>query len=304
MTEARSLSHGTCYSRSIFVSMIRSLIKTHAGGAKGQYIDYDVLLDILVVEFEWVWAQLSDHLKTLFIQGDLNADGVLTLDEFTAILHTVSPGVSDNRIHRMFKAALEETQDDDEDHNVGVNTITPEAFVATANKFGFLSGDHRTYMPPRPLTRHDSMELRIAALGTATQQHEELQKDAANTVGDEEIEMSTNSIACTEDEWQKTKDARKMKKLEKKSSIHQSTHDLVLTKVTQLLAQSISRFGDDHPVVRETQFLVKAYNRDSSRAAFHKLTRVVQTLTDRLSAPVRVGEKQVASTEVGEEKEG
>lgn len=60
-------------------------------------IDYDVLLELLVVEFEWVWAQLSEHLRSIFIRGDLNADGVLTLDEFTEILHTVSPGVSDNR---------------------------------------------------------------------------------------------------------------------------------------------------------------------------------------------------------------
>ena len=75
------------------MSRIRAEIKKVV---RNERVDYDTLLELLVVEFEWVWAQLSEHLRTIFIRGDLNADGVLTLDEFTEILHTVSPGVSDN----------------------------------------------------------------------------------------------------------------------------------------------------------------------------------------------------------------
>ena len=55
----------------------------------------------------------------------------------------------------MFKAALEETQEDEDDYNIGVNSITPDAFVQVAHKYGLMNGDHRTYMPPRPMTRRN-----------------------------------------------------------------------------------------------------------------------------------------------------
>ena len=322
------------------MSRVRNLIKSSAASAlsPSNFIDYDVLLDILVIEFEWVWAQLREHLRSVFIAGDLNADGVLTLDEFTEILHTVSPGVSDNRIHRMFKAALEETQDDEYDHNIGVNSITPDAFVKVAHKYGFLSGDHRTYMPPRPMTRHDSMELRVAATTAVVKGHEDVlgnsnegNKDTSllalassssssatkfeDDAGDLEFEKASQ-LHATNDQWKSRKEARKSKKLSRQSSIHKATHEAVLTKVKHLLAQGISRFGDENNKVRETHFLVKAYNRDvSNRTAFHKLTRAVQTLSEMLDAPIVVGEKTAAienesgervvdGVAVGEEKEG
>ena len=126
------------------MSRVRDSAKKHAAEGNHSGIDYDEFLDVLVTEFEWVWAQLREYLRSLFIEGDLNSDGVLTLDEFTEILHKVSPSCSENRIHRMFKAALRITaeRDDHEDANLGVNSITPEAFVEVSHSFGFLAGDH------------------------------------------------------------------------------------------------------------------------------------------------------------------
>ena len=304
------------------MTRVKTLIKTQAVDHKGgTYIDYDVLLDILVMEFEWVSNQLKEHLRCLFIKGDLNADGVLTLDEFTSILREVAPGVSNNRIHRMFKAALANTQESSDDHNVGVNTITPEAFVLTCGEYGVLSGDHRTYVPPRPMTRRDSMELRVAALDDVSTlktkrnsnggEKEGEYKDVVEITNVDDLSFESGNMgdeegnvmhSPTTDEWQKRKEARKQKKLTKKSSIHRSTHELVINKVKSLLAQGMARFGDEHKLVRETHFLVKAYNRDSNnRTAFHRLTRVVQQLTELLDTPIdHNNEHKIVGVEDGE----
>ena len=309
------------------MSRVRNLIKTNA---HNNVIDYDVLLEILVVEFEWVWAQLREHLRSIFIKGDLNADGVLTLDEFTEILHTVSPGVSDNRIHRMFKSALAETQKEknSEDHHVGVNVITPDGFVNIAQKYGFLSGDHRTYMPPRPISRRDSMELRVAAMDQVVHSTETAATASSATSSVTTAEASSASLSLpleaeevpkvdtqTEAEWKLKKEKLKSQRKLNRGSIHKSTHDLVLTKVKHMLAQGIVRFGDEHPKVREIHFLLRAYNRDiSNRTAFHNLTRAVHTLGEMLDEPISVGEKVLAEdvqgvrmvdgVAVGEEKKG
>ena len=58
---------------------------------------------------------------------------------------------------------------------------------------------------------------------------------------------------------------------------------MVLTKCKHLLAQGMMRFGDENPKVRETHFLIKAYNRDiSNRTAFHKLSHAMQALSEML----------------------
>jgi hypothetical protein len=292
------------------MSRVRNLIKTKS---QNNVIDYDVLLEILVIEFEWVWAQLREHLRSVFIKGDLNADGVLTLDEFTEILHVVSPGVSDNRIHRMFKSALAETQDnnDSDDHNVGVNVITPDGFVNVAQKYGFLSGDHRTYMPPRPISRRDSMELRVAAMDQVVHSTEASSTTTAVTTTDttnatppaampSAVEGVPEVKTQTEAEWKLKKEEHTSKRRMKRGSIHKSTHDLVLTKVRHMLAQGIVRFGDENPKVREIHFILRAYNRDvTNRTAFHNLTRAVHTLSEMLDEPVSNGEKVMAEDNQG-----
>jgi hypothetical protein len=56
------------------------------------------------------WAHeklVHEKLVVLYREGDENGDGVLTLDEFTSIVHNVDPDVSVSKISRMFHAALQ-----------------------------------------------------------------------------------------------------------------------------------------------------------------------------------------------------
>ena len=62
-----------------------------------------------------------------------------------------------------------------------------------------------------------------------------------------------------------------------------SAHEMVIGKAQHLLAKSITKFGENHPKVKETHFLLRAYHRNvNDRKAFHKLTRIIQTLADML----------------------
>ncbi|GMH48833.1 hypothetical protein TL16_g00386 [Triparma laevis f. inornata] len=49
---------------------------------------------------------MEDQLKRYFIEGDDNGDGVLSFEEFDALLKRIAPTFSDRRILRMFRQAL------------------------------------------------------------------------------------------------------------------------------------------------------------------------------------------------------
>ena len=62
-------------------------------------------------------------------------DGLLTLDEFTAIVRSADPSASASKISRMFTAALQD----------GSDVLTPQDFIRVTEDFGLLHFDLRTY---------------------------------------------------------------------------------------------------------------------------------------------------------------
>ena len=225
----------------------------------------------------------------------------------------------------MFKAALEATQRNGQDADLGVNSISPEAFVTVSHKFGFLSGDHRTYMPPRPLTRRDSMNTQHESVdGLRVLNH----ADDSTTLDEEDEGSSSDKVSRnvgpgTEDghdvsitqlnaarrsnfaldevvegsaphsnkEWGQQGETRKQRvKLARRNSmIHQSAHELVLGKVQALLAKASAQFGEKHPKVAETLFIMRAYKRNTTdRTSFHRLTRVTQALAELLEEAEKI----------------
>jgi hypothetical protein len=85
----------------------------------------EVLLDILEVRSK----QVYDELIRAFVEGDDNGDGVLSFDEFEAIIHDKRPEFSARRALRMFKIALEK--------GTGNSTaIERPSFVLTCKQFG------------------------------------------------------------------------------------------------------------------------------------------------------------------------
>lgn len=197
----------------------------------------------------------------------------------------------------MFKAALEATQKNSEDVNLGVNSISPDAFVAVSHRFGFLSGDHRTYMPPRPLTRKDSMQMEHQTVDLLkvdeSMSHKESElsdfpegKDQAKEIKSG-IHQAEESSSHSAEDWDELGETRKKQVMlgRRNSMIHQSAHDLVLGKVQELLTKAVPLLGEKHPKVAETLFIMRAYKRKmTDRTAFHRLTRATQALADFLDS--------------------
>ena len=86
-----------------------------------------VICECLLYRTRFVESRLAD----IFVEGDLNKDGVLSFSEFMAIVSSVAPHFPDRRILRMYREALSMGNDDD--------TIGPVAFVETCKKHGLVS---------------------------------------------------------------------------------------------------------------------------------------------------------------------
>ena len=70
-------------------------------------------------------------MRELFVEGDTDGDGVMTFDEFSALVRSIYPECSENKLHRMFKYALKSLNDPDS------HEITPDAFIQAAHELGF-----------------------------------------------------------------------------------------------------------------------------------------------------------------------
>ena len=66
------------------------------------YDTLEMIMEILAIRTH----NMEDQLKRFFIEGDDNGDGVLSFEEFDALLKRVAPTFSDRRILRMFREAL------------------------------------------------------------------------------------------------------------------------------------------------------------------------------------------------------
>ena len=74
---------------------------------------------------------IEQRLADIFIEGDVNHDGVLSFGEFKSILTKVAPHFTDRRILRMYREALSMGNDDD--------TIGSTPFVIVCKKHGLVS---------------------------------------------------------------------------------------------------------------------------------------------------------------------
>ena len=70
-------------------------------------------------------ATLKEELQRLFEEGDDNNDGILSLDEFQAIVHRVNPRIKLAEILKLFRQAMQLS---------GGSSIAPEDFAAVMTK--------------------------------------------------------------------------------------------------------------------------------------------------------------------------
>jgi hypothetical protein len=91
--------------------------------------DVDVCLEILIEILEIREKQIFNSLIRAFVDGDDNGDGILDIDEFTAIIKILRPGFSARRALRMFKRALEQGEENS-------SSLERNAFVQTCKEYG------------------------------------------------------------------------------------------------------------------------------------------------------------------------
>jgi hypothetical protein len=66
-----------------------------------QVVDFDKVLQVVMEILRLQQSVITTRLKKLFIEGDDNHDGVLSYDEFTAIINHAAPEFSERRVARM-----------------------------------------------------------------------------------------------------------------------------------------------------------------------------------------------------------
>ena len=93
-------------------------------------VDLDGCLRIVVECMLLRTSFVEKRLAEIFVEGDVNGDGVLDFKEFTTIVAVVAPHFNERRIIRMFREALMLGNDDD--------SISPKAFVETCKKHGLV----------------------------------------------------------------------------------------------------------------------------------------------------------------------
>ena len=249
-------------------------VKTERHG-KNKEVDIDRLMLVFVGEFMSVRKMVENLLCQIFISGDTNSDGVLSLDEFIAVIRSINPSCSENQANRMFKEALQaavklrkrkKALGKEEPLEMGkekqITSISPEVFLLCATKHGFLSGDHRTYMPPRPMSKKDFVRDSAG--------HENY-----GAMIDDVTNMSHLS------DWDQMKKLAHERSLTKRASFHSAAYDLVKQKVDALL--QIQGGQEHHPLAVELQDLQmsvedKIRNGEAgtvidTRQLFHELTR-------------------------------
>mmetsp|Transcript_3380 Transcript_3380/g.5998 ORF Transcript_3380/g.5998 Transcript_3380/m.5998 type:complete len:233 (-) Transcript_3380:248-946(-) len=94
-------------------------------------VDFDFVLSLVVDCYERESDRSVSFLTDLFHRFDVNQDGVMTFNEWQAMVREIDPKRSNREIMQMFKQALEKSEDSD--------TITPETFVRICREHGFSS---------------------------------------------------------------------------------------------------------------------------------------------------------------------
>ena len=98
---------------------------TQGGGNKYRQVDWDVVVDQVLKEWHVESATLKEELQRLFEEGDDNNDGILSLDEFQAIVHRVNPRIKLAEILKLFREAMQLS---------GGSSIAPEDFATVMTK--------------------------------------------------------------------------------------------------------------------------------------------------------------------------
>lgn len=89
----------------------------------------DDVMQLVMKQWDTEYIQTTEFLEALFTAGDVNRDGTLSFEEFSAIVTSVDDNVNTRQLSRMYREALHESQ-----QNGKKGSITAKVFSAVARK--------------------------------------------------------------------------------------------------------------------------------------------------------------------------
>ena len=85
----------------------------------------------MCIQWEVELENTKKTLEDMFISADVDSDGILTYDEFSALVWSIKPETSGREMTRLYQDALANSGNTD--------SLTPEGFVKVASDHGLLS---------------------------------------------------------------------------------------------------------------------------------------------------------------------
>jgi len=89
---------------------------------------YEDMVDVVLEQWDKEVAHTTQTLETMFAAADVDGNGVLTFDEFAALVWAIAPTFSTREVTAMFWEAQTEEND-----------MSPASFVRVASQHGLLS---------------------------------------------------------------------------------------------------------------------------------------------------------------------
>jgi len=93
-------------------------------------LPFDEWAEAMCREWEVELENTKRTLESMFISADVDSDGILTYDEFSALVWSIKPESSGREMTRLYQDALASSTSD---------SLTPEGFVKVASDHGLLS---------------------------------------------------------------------------------------------------------------------------------------------------------------------
>jgi len=130
--QAASWLHSECFKggRDVLVQLsteYRGILVDKEGSRK---VQFDQFMELVTIKWEQELEHSKKTLESMFISADVDNDGILTFDEFSALVWSIKPGITQRQMTKMYEEAQAHSASD---------SLTPDDFVKVASDYGLLS---------------------------------------------------------------------------------------------------------------------------------------------------------------------
>ena len=115
--------------------------RTVGKGKPVPVVDVDALVAAVLSQWHTGRSALREQVGALFSAGDINNDGVLSFDEFTALVKVVLPSATEERIWLAFRDCIDQGLTHYDDNEPGEQGIQADHFVSVIETHGLLGAN-------------------------------------------------------------------------------------------------------------------------------------------------------------------